>query len=169
MKQKKDKKRYILILISIVTISWSIIMGSLTSKVMANPIGTKSVDKVAERHRVGKEIYLENCSTCHIAIPPEVLPSDTWKTILENPLNHYGVRLEGVIRFNQVLMWQYLSTHSRPISVNETEPRFIAQSRYFFALHPGVEVPSPVTHTSCVECHSRASDFDFRTLNEEWQ
>ncbi|MBE9221676.1 diheme cytochrome c family protein [Cyanobacterium stanieri LEGE 03274] len=169
MKPDKDRKRYILILISIVTISWSIIMGSITTKAMANPIGTKSVDMVAERHRVGKEIYLENCSTCHIAIPPAVLPTETWKTILENPLNHYGTRLEGIIRFNQVLMWQYLSTYSRPISVNETEPKFIAQSRYFFALHPGVEVPSPVSHTSCVECHSRVSDFDFRTLTEEWQ
>ncbi|AUC61711.1 hypothetical protein AA637_11375 [Cyanobacterium sp. HL-69] len=169
MKQKKDKKRYLLILISIVAISWSTIMGSITTKAMANPMAPKSVDKVADNYKVGKEIYLENCSSCHLAIPPAVLPTDTWKTILENPLNHYGTRLQGVIRFNQVLMWQYLSTYSRPISVNETEPKFIAQSRYFFALHPGVDLPSPVSHTSCLECHSRASDFDFRTLSEEWQ
>jgi len=87
MKQKKDKKRYLLILISIVAISWSTIMGSITTKAMANPMAPKSVDKVADNYKVGKEIYLENCSSCHLAIPPAVLPTDTWKTILENPLN----------------------------------------------------------------------------------
>lgn len=165
MKPTQNKKKYLLLIIAIITIAWSTILGSLSAKVMANPIGSKSVDKVSDNYRVGQELYLENCSTCHIPIPPAVLPTETWKTILENPLNHYGIRLEGIIRFNQVLMWQYLSTYSRPISVNETEPKFIAQSRYFFALHPGVDVPSPVGHTSCVECHSRASEFDFRTLD----
>ena len=160
------KNKYFLTTIIILLVSFSIIIGSLTAKAMDINSNTKSVDKVLDNYKIAKEIYLENCSSCHLAIPPAVLPTETWKTILETTNNHYGVRIEGIIRFNQMLMWQYLKTYSRPLLINETEPKFIAQSRYFFALHPNVELPSPVTHNSCLDCHPKAIDFDYRTLKE---
>jgi len=158
----KKSKNYLFTIIIVFIISWSIILGNFTAKAMNINPSTKSVDKVADNYKIGKELYLENCSSCHLPIPPAVLPTNTWKTILENTNNHYGVKIEGIIRFNQVLMWQYLSTYSRQLLQNETEPKFIAQSRYFFALHPGVELPSPVTHRSCLECHPKAIDFQYR-------
>ena len=124
-------------------------------------LNVKSVDKATGNFTIGEELYLQTCGTCHIPIAPAVLPSKTWQTILENPGNHYGVKIEKLVRFNQRLMWQYLQNYSRLLLKDEAEPKYIAQSRYFFALHPDVEFTSPITHSSCLECHSQAKKFDY--------
>ncbi len=151
----------ILVCVSIVCgwgVSHGIGIGSDNSQIALN---VKSVDKATGNLAIGEELYVESCGTCHIPIAPAVLPSETWETILENPTDHYGVKIEGLIRFNQRLMWQYLQNYSRLLLKDEGKPKFIAQSRYFFALHPDVEFSSAVTHTSCLECHSGAKQFDY--------
>lgn len=165
MIKKANKRWFTLILIFIV--SCSLILGWGTAKAINPDLSnlskmTKSVDKATGNYKAGEEIYLENCSSCHIPIPPAILPTETWKTILENPLNHYGTKIEGIVRFTQVLMWEYVSNYSRQLLVNEVKPDYIAQSRYFFALHPQVDLPNPVTHFTCIECHPSAKDFDYR-------
>ncbi|MGL5805822.1 MAG: cytochrome C, partial [Xenococcaceae cyanobacterium] len=40
--------------------------------------------------QLGQELYLQNCSSCHIPIAAEVLPTDTWRALLSNPQKHYG-------------------------------------------------------------------------------
>lgn len=160
--RSKKKKQGAIALILVLTVAFCSILGGGASLAMK----TKSVDKAVGNFVIGKDLYLENCSSCHIPIPPAVLPSETWQHILENPGNHYGTKIEGIVRFTQVLMWQYLQQYSRPLLKDETRPKIIAQSRYFFALHPDVEFSSPVTHNTCVECHSRASGFDYSVTNE---
>lgn len=67
----------------------------------------KSVDKATGNFTIGEDLYLKTCASCHIPIPPAVLPAETWKTILETPGDHYGVQIKGLVRFNQRIMWQY--------------------------------------------------------------
>ena len=31
---------------------------------------------------LGREFYIENCSSCHIPLPAEVLPTDAWQKII---------------------------------------------------------------------------------------
>ncbi len=130
-----------------------------------SPVLLTQVDTVTDNFKVGEEMYLETCAKCHIAIPPAVLPVETWKKILEKPLDHYGVSVEGMNRLTQVLIWNYVSNYSRNLIKDEIQPEFIAQSRYFKALHPKVELPNPVTHRSCIVCHVNANKFDYRTIN----
>ena len=156
-------------LILAIIVCFSIIFGWGASHAIKPPeiaLNVKAVDKATGNFTIGEDLYVKSCGTCHIPIPPAVLPSKTWETILENPTDHYGVKLEGFIRFNQRLMWQYLQNYSRLLLKDESEPKFIAQSRYFYALHPDVEFTSDITHTSCLECHSRARDFDY-TVDQE--
>jgi Dihaem cytochrome c len=129
----------------------------------------KSVDSVSSRFQTGKELYIENCSGCHIAIPPEVLPTEAWKQLLEKPEDHYGQGLTNVIRISQLLIWDYLNAYSRPVTPNEAVPLYVGQSRYFKALHPKVKFPEPVTHKTCIACHPGAADFNFRSLTSEWE
>ncbi|MBL1210972.1 dihem cytochrome c family protein [Geminocystis sp. GBBB08] len=164
------KKRWITVIIAFI-VSWSVILGWGASHygVMAqNSLiiskSTKSVDKATDNFKIGEESYLENCATCHIPIPPAVLPQETWQTILENPGNHYGTKV-GLTGFNQRLMWLYLQGYSRQLLKDERKPQYIAQSRYFFALHPRVNLPSTITLNSCVECHSQARNFDYQDEN----
>lgn len=161
------KKRWITLIIGFI-VSWSVILGwgvshNLNSIAMAQ--STKSVDKATGNFKIGEELYLENCASCHIAVPPAVLPQETWQTILETPGNHYGTKVEGLTGFTQRLMWLYLQGYSRQLLKDEIKPKFIAQSRYFFALHPQVNLPSPITLNTCIQCHSQAKNFDYQDDN----
>lgn len=157
------KKRLTTIIISFI-LSCSVILGwsashNFNSVVMAQ--NTKSVDKATGNFKIGKDLYLENCATCHIPIAAAVLPQETWQTILENPGNHYGTKIEGLTGFTQRLMWLYLQGYSRQLLKDEIKPKFMAQSRYFFALHPKVDLPSPITINTCIQCHSQAKNYDY--------
>ncbi|MEM1367239.1 MAG: cytochrome C, partial [Cyanobacteria bacterium P01_H01_bin.15] len=107
----------------------------------------------------------ESCGTCHIPIPPEVLPTETWERILENPGDHYGQRLEPPVGPVILLMWNYLRTFSRSVLEKESVPAFVSKSRYFRALHPQVSFADPVSHRTCYECHPGAQQLNYRQIN----
>ena len=155
--QHITKKRWQSLILGLV-VGCSLILGWGAS----HALDTKSVDKPTDNFAIGEELYLKTCATCHIPIPPAVLPTETWKSILETPGNHYGVQLKDLVRFNQGFIWQYLQNYSRGLLEDEVAPKYIAQSRYFFALHPQVEFSNPVNNTTCIECHTLAKNFDYR-------
>jgi len=123
-------------------------------------IGT--VDPIPANQRAGQAIYLDSCTTCHIAIPPAVLPSETWRDLLLNE-EHYGVTVPVLPSPQIYMLWEYLQFYSRPNPAeNETIPYRLDQSQYFTALHPGVDVPRPVKANGCISCHAGAEAFNFR-------
>lgn len=131
-----------------------------------NEVGT--VDPVPERYRLGQELYLENCSSCHIPVPPAVLPTQTWQQLLQDP-QHYGVKLPLLVDPPRLIVWNYIRTFSRPTAKEEEIPYRVDDSRYFKALHPKVKLPRPVRVSSCVSCHPSAAEFNFRRLSPEWE
>jgi len=156
--------------VMLVILAWSLVIGWLltsTTSVQANPtaeIGT--VDVIPARQKLGEEIYIETCSNCHIAIPPAVLPSQTWKNLLQDS-QHYGVQLKPLVDPPRILVWGYLSTFSRSQREDEDTPYHVEKSRYFKALHPTVNLPRPVQISSCVSCHPGAGEYNFRRLSSE--
>jgi hypothetical protein len=171
-KSHRRLKRQLLI-VMLVIFAWSVAMGWIlglaTSAHGANPgesIGT--VDVVPAQYQLGQQLYLENCSSCHIALPPAVFPSQTWQNLLQDS-QHYGVQIEPLGKIENILVSKYLYTFSRVKLQEETTPYRLKDSRYFRALHPGVELPNPVTMGSCISCHIGADKYDFRSLSSEWQ
>jgi hypothetical protein len=157
----------------LVILAWSLAMGWLlsfaTSAQGANPVSTiGTVDVVPTKYQLGEELYLENCSTCHIALPPAVFPTETWKNLLQDS-QHYGAQLKPLVDPPRLLVWRYLSTFSRTQLKDEETPYRLKDSRYFKALHPGVKLSRPVQLGSCVSCHIDASKYNFRRLTPEWQ
>lgn len=142
-------------------------LAAITS---AQPTQTEigTVDVVPERYQLGQELYLENCATCHIAVPPAVLPTQTWQRILQDS-QHYGVNIKPLVDPSRLIVWQYLQTFSRSQAKEEETPYRLNESRYFKALHPQVKLPRPIELSSCVSCHPSAADFNFRSLSPEWQ
>ncbi|CAD5909893.1 diheme cytochrome c [Planktothrix agardhii] len=132
-----------------------------------NQIG--SVDGIQPGSELGHELYLNTCSSCHIAIPPQVFPTQTWQQVIQDP-EHYGATLQPLEGPSLLLMWKYLQTYSRPIALkDETIPYRFNRSRYFKALHPRVDLSQPLTVNSCISCHPGVSQFDFRSLTPELQ
>lgn len=174
-KEKRLKRNPVGLLLII--LAWSVAMGCLlalaTSVQGATPNdGTSSsvgtVDVVPAQFKLGQELYLENCSTCHIALPPSVFPTQTWKNLLEDS-QHYGSQLQPLVDPPRMLVWRYLSTFSRPILSDEQIPYRLNSSRYFKALHPQVKLPNPAQVSGCITCHPGANNYDFRSLSKEWQ
>jgi Dihaem cytochrome c len=131
----------------------------------SNPsIGT--VDPVTDRYERGQSRYQESCATCHIAIPPAVLPIQTWQILIQDK-EHYGVTIDLPQNANRKLIWSYLSTFSRSLRTDEDTPFRIGQARHFKALHPQVKLPPNVTIATCATCHPKADVFNFRELLEQ--
>lgn len=175
LKAWKYKKRSLLVLLVAILI-WSISLGWGMATAIANDdnpkaaIATqKAVDPISDRYQLGHELYLEKCSSCHLAIPPAVFPTETWREILQQPQEHYGTQLKPIIGPSLLLMWDYIRTYSRPLNEDEEIPYRVADSRYFKALHPKVEFPSQASIKTCISCHPSANQFNYRRLSSEWQ
>jgi hypothetical protein len=126
-----------------------------------------SVDPVPPGLQLAQDAYLENCATCHIGVPPAVLPTETWQQLIQDP-QHYGVEIKPLQNPYRSLVWNYFRTFSRPKLINENIPYRLAQSRLFTALHPKVKFSQPIRLGSCVTCHPGAAKYDFQTLTSEW-
>ena len=142
----------------------SIVFSLMLSLAIETPAQTTSpygmVDPVAEDHTVGYQIYIERCATCHVALPPAVLPIESWQAVLGDRA-HYGVSLPNIPRFDQQLMQGYLQTYARRYQNRGTTPYRLAESDYFLALHPNVDLPQPLNLRSCTSCHLRATEQDY--------
>ncbi len=125
------------------------------------------VDVVTDRYQLGQQFYLEKCSTCHIALPPQVMPTQTWASLLQDS-QHYGATIQPLVEPSLQIAWDYISTYSRPIIERERVPYRLTQSRYFKALHPNVEFTEPISPSSCISCHPAAAQFNFRQLTSAW-
>ncbi|WP_242041711.1 diheme cytochrome c [Alkalinema sp. FACHB-956] len=125
-----------------------------------------TIDPVPANLQLGQELYLENCASCHIAIPPAVMPTQTWQVLIQDP-QHYGVVIDPLRDPNRRIVWNYLKAYSRPTSDDEKTPYRMQDSRYFKALHPRVNLPKKVNLGSCVTCHPGVNQFNFRQLTPE--
>ncbi len=163
-------------LLFLLLLLWSLVIGwGLAQVTNAQPTTPKSandtitgVDPVPARYQLGQQLYLENCATCHIAVPPAVLPTQTWQRVLQDS-QHYGVQIKPLIDPPRLLVWNYLRAFSRPLNKDEEIPFRTEDSRYFKALHPKVKLPRSVNASSCVSCHPSASEYNFRRLTPEWE
>jgi Dihaem cytochrome c len=126
-----------------------------------------TVDLVRDRDRLGQTLYLENCATCHLGVPPAVMPTQTWQALLQDP-QHYGVSIDLPQDPERRILWNYIKMASRPTADGRDRvPYRISESRYFRALHPKVKFKEKQGLTTCISCHPSAKDFNFRKLTPE--
>ncbi len=162
----------VLILLSLtISLAWGISTGTEARELSlgVNIAQMGAVDWVSPEYQLGQQLYLENCSSCHIAVPPQVLPTQTWQQLLQDT-QHYGVELPALVDPPRLIIWNYLQRYSRPLlPQEEIVPYRVNRSRYFKALHPNIDFPQAVTLKGCVSCHPGANQNNFRQLTPEWQ
>ncbi len=118
------------------------------------------VDPIDDRQLAGYQTYLNQCATCHVALPAAVLPTQTWQALITDSA-HYGIFLPPIANFDQRLILNYLQAYSRPSRDRRTIAYRLSKSDYFQALHPQVSLPQPLTLNSCVGCHLRAAEHNY--------
>ncbi|MBP0022142.1 MAG: cytochrome C [Cyanobacteria bacterium SBLK] len=126
----------------------------------------KSVDPVPEGVGFARDVYVDRCGECHIALPTEILPTESWRSILQELPQHYNTTTRQIISPEIILMWNYIQLFSRTYGDSDDPPFRIDDSRYFRALHPKVNFQQIQTANTCTTCHDRASEFNFRSLRE---
>lgn len=162
---------FLLLLLWSVILGWGLAQATLPAEPLASPQPVDpsgAVDLVTERYRLGQQFYLENCATCHVGLPPAVMPSQTWADLLQDT-QHYGVQIQPLLEPNLQIVWSYVSNYSRPVLKDERVPYRLEKSRYFKALHPKVEFTEPISVYTCAACHPAAAQFNYRSLTPEWQ
>ena len=152
------------ILLGLLTFCLSAVLGIGLANAMGSPYGM--VDPIDTDQQAGYTIYVEKCSTCHVALPAAVLPLDTWQALITDPA-HYGVTLTGITQFDQRLMLSYLQTYSRRHTGGGPLPYRLQNSDYFQALHPKVDLPQPLNLRSCVSCHQGANEQNYSAPSEQ--
>lgn len=115
--------------------------------------------------------YKAECSACHIAYPPSMLPPASWKRLMVNLGSHYGTDAsldEASVR--EISGW--LNTHAST-RTQETPPQDrITQTAWFVREHRASEIPAQVwkrasvgSASNCAACHTRADQGDFDENN----
>ncbi|MEM9771361.1 MAG: hypothetical protein AAF889_07140 [Cyanobacteria bacterium P01_D01_bin.73] len=132
----------------------------------ADPEGT--VDVLPASYWLARDLYRENCGTCHVAVPPATLPVQTWRELLTSE-QHYGKVIQPPSRTSTSIIWSYIRDYSRPLREEEPIPYRLDKSRFFRSLHPEVPFPEPVRVNQCATCHPRAEFFNFRLFNNASQ
>ena len=123
-------------------------------------------------------LYKEECSSCHLAYPPSLLPQKSWKKIMANLENHFDENAELDSKTNLEIS-SFLSRYSlgarsgkysrkmlRNFPVNKTPTR-ITQLPYFIRKHDEVpkrmviDNPKVRSFSLCDKCHRGAEKGNF--------
>ncbi len=182
---RKRRRRSIWSLVFLLSL-WSSLLGwglsqlqvstagetTVLTQAPASPSQTEigGVDPVPPQLQRGEQLYRQRCGTCHIALPPQILPSQTWQNLLPET-NHYGVVLPEFKDPELTETWKYLRFFSRAKKEDGLRPLpyRIQRSDFFKILHPDVDFSEPVNPESCIRCHPGVADLNFRQLSPEWQ
>jgi len=173
-----------LLLLGGMAIGFGLAIALQTAPALAQ--GVKALDPVPPEFALRQQVYVERCGSCHVAIPPALLPRERWEELIQRPEQHFGVNLRqshGDIRalsnIDIRLMWDYIRATSRNAQTRETPPTQVSSSRFFRALHPkiaescrtlaGINCPDRITVQTCGVCHPQATDYDYRTLAPGWE
>lgn len=167
-RQNRRYLRFGVILAWVCLLSSLLSFGLVSSTFAQTPSPSPGgVDLVPPELQLSEQTYLQYCATCHVGVPPQVLPSQTWKTLLTDS-QHYGMPLPPIPRTDQSVIVNYIAAYAYPYKDEETVPFRVGRSRFFRILHPQVQFNQPVTLAGCISCHPGAKQFNYRRLSSEW-
>lgn len=122
---------------------------------------------LADEHRGARvpldPVYQQECSACHVAYPPGMLPAASWQRIINNLQHHYGTNASldpAMVKQLSVWLEANAGTYKR---VSEAPPQDrITRSAWFIRKHDEVAAsvwarPSIRSASNCVACHTQAN------------
>jgi Dihaem cytochrome c len=118
--------------------------------------------------------YQQECSSCHIAYPPRMLPAASWQRLMNNLPRHFGTDASlDAATVSQISDWLQahatIDARSRGNAASPPEDR-ITRSPWFVREHDEVTAatwqrPSVKSPSHCAACHTRAEQGDFSEHN----
>ena len=138
-------------------------------------VAAQSRTALAESHifTASNEKWKAECSSCHVAYPPQLLPADSWRTIMAGLDKHFGADATQDDKSVKEIS-RFLEQHAgrdRQAAAGGPILR-ITETRWFRNEHS--DVPEAAwkntrvkSAANCAACHTRADSGDFaeRSLN----
>jgi hypothetical protein len=137
------------------------LLGALTTALL--PAAARAE---REAFRVDNPAYQAECASCHIAYPPQLLPKESWRALMNDLPNHFGT--DASVDANTAKEVQsYLEANAGRVRADGGKPHLrITETRWF--RHEHDEVPAAVwkgpavkSAANCGACHTQADRGDF--------
>lgn len=112
--------------------------------------------------------YKQECSACHVAYPPALLPAQSWRRLMSGLPRHFGTDASlDTASLKQISDW--LAKHAAPSAegARAAPPdERISRSAWFIRQHDEVpsrtwRLPAVKSAANCAACHTRAEQGDF--------
>ncbi|MBW6488932.1 diheme cytochrome c [Sulfurimonas sp.] len=148
---------------------------AIASMLIAGALMAKNVSFEDQRGvaSVTDALYLKECGSCHFAYQPGLLPSKSWKSIMEDLDDHFGTdaSIDGADKKN---ISKYLQDNAADKSLNYKKSKKINESiattqtqisitktRYFIQKHRDVgseliQQKEVKSISNCMACHTKA-------------
>lgn len=111
--------------------------------------------------------YREECTGCHIAYPPRMLPAASWQRLMQDLPRHFGTDASiDAAAVREISAWLAANAAtSRRASVEPPQDR-ITRSEWFIREHREVtggtwRLPAVKSPSNCAACHAGAEKGDF--------
>lgn len=111
--------------------------------------------------------YQQECSACHIAYPPGMLPAASWQRLVRDLPHHFGSDASlDPATVRELSAWLAANAGAGKRARQEPPQDRITRSDWFVREHREVATPtwkSPLVKSpaNCTACHTRADQGDF--------
>lgn len=133
--------------------------------------GGAFADDDARIRPLNHSAWRQECSACHVAYPPQLLPAASWRAIMNGLDQHFGAdaSLDPQQRAD---ILRFLETNAGRGSMGGRPLLRITETRWFIHEH-SEELPANIwsrphvkSPTNCIACHTAADrgDYGERTL-----
>ncbi len=115
--------------------------------------------------------FQQECSTCHIAYAPGLLPAESWRKVMNGLNKHFGSDASLDAQDNKEITAFLVGNASNRWSA-PTAPLKITETAWFKRKHDGHEIspavwknPKVKSPANCAACHPQAERGDFSERN----
>lgn len=111
--------------------------------------------------------YQQECSSCHLAYSPALLPAQSWARVMNNLENHYGTDASlDEATVIEISNWLQVNAAGHKAARQQPPEDRITKSRWFIHEHDDIRDqvwlrPSIKSAANCAACHTRAEQGDF--------
>jgi mono/diheme cytochrome c family protein len=115
--------------------------------------------------------YQQECAACHLAYPPGMLPSASWKRVMTNLPKHYGTDASlDPATVKELTGWLVANAGTYKRVSEEPAQDRITRSAWFIRKHDEVsaaswKLPAVKSAANCNACHTTANQGDFNERN----
>jgi len=145
------------------------IEGEKILRILFTVVALAGVIKIAHAEKHGvlsgdmPTSYRAECSACHVAFPPDLLPADAWRRIMDNLADHYGVDARIDTSPRTEIESFLVRNAGRTLRFRKHgDPLRLTATLWFHRTHGRVKIlfnDSQVgSRANCAACHMHADD-----------